>query len=312
MLPDLEATISLNWAHKRKVESAWSYPMHQHAAFELNLVTAGTQHLVAGGKTIVQEAGDIVLVTAGERHRAAAAGGRSMSYFCLHFDVDEPSFRQRLHRLPSMVFRRDSEHGASLGIAMRHMMALSSDHDRAGPIASIRVLSALFQVCAALAAAIEQPTETVPASRHPFVHELASILEQSVASGGDEDRMAPVSIARLAERFGYSTTYCNRLFQEAYGMSPRQYLSRIKLTRAKQMLCNPETTMSEIADKLGYRDAAHWSRQFKRWTGQSPSEYRRRWQAMAGVEALATRSQAALSAWGKGDGNAVLDEKDGW
>lgn len=311
MLPDLEATITLNWAHKRKVEAAWSYPMHQHAAFELNLVTAGTQHLVAGGKTIIQEVGDIVLVTAGEMHRASAAGGSGMSYFCLHFDVDEPSFRQRLHRLPSMVFRRHSEHGESLGAAMRRMMELTHYNDLSGTGASIRVLSALFHVCASLAAAIEQSAETVPASRQPFVRELAGMLEQSVASDNGGDRMEPVSISQLAKRFGYSMTYCNRLFHEAYGMSPRQYLSRIKLVRAKQMLCNPETTMSEIADKLGYRDAAHWSRQFKRWTGQSPSEYRRRRQAMVGVDAPAPQSHAALSAMADGVESTADNEAGG-
>jgi AraC-like DNA-binding protein/mannose-6-phosphate isomerase-like protein (cupin superfamily) len=300
VLPDLEATISLNWAHTRKVESSWSYPMHQHASFELNLVTAGIQHLVAGGKTIVQQAGDIVLVTAGERHRAYAAGGSGMSYFCLHFDVDEPSFRQRLHRLPSMVFRGNTEHGQNLGAAMRRMMELTRHGDKTNPGTPIRLLSALFQVCAALASAIEQPLETVPASRQPFVRELASLLEQAVETGGKDEAMSPVSIAKLAARFGYSTTYCNRLFHEAYGISPRQYLSRLKLARAKQMLCNEEMSMSEIADRLGYRDVAHWSRQFKRWTGQSPSEYRRRWQVMSGAAAPVARTQAA-------DGVPALD-----
>ncbi|WP_143875836.1 helix-turn-helix domain-containing protein, partial [Oenococcus oeni] len=52
------------------------------------------------------------------------------------------------------------------------------------------------------------------------------------------------------------------------------YLSKLKLKWAQQMLAKPQYNIDEIALVLGYSDSTHFSRQFKRWTGLSPKKYR--------------------------------------
>ncbi|WP_420795073.1 helix-turn-helix domain-containing protein [Paenibacillus terrae] len=59
-------------------------------------------------------------------------------------------------------------------------------------------------------------------------------------------------------------------------MSPRTYLSGLKLQEAKILLQQPKTSLNEIANQLGYKNLSHFSRQFKRWTGLSPTEFRRK------------------------------------
>ncbi|TXK85576.1 helix-turn-helix transcriptional regulator [Paenibacillus sp. N3.4] len=79
---------------------------------------------------------------------------------------------------------------------------------------------------------------------------------------------------QLAEYLGYSPTHCNRVFQKAYGISPRQYVSMIKLRKGKLLLMDPALSIEQIADQLGYRDLSQFSKQFKRWTTMSPTAYR--------------------------------------
>ncbi|RUS48886.1 AraC family transcriptional regulator [Cohnella sp. AR92] len=287
MLPNMEATVSLHYAHMRTVEPNWSYPVHNHSLFEINWVLAGQQLMHVGGLPIAQGTGDIVLVRSGERHRSEAQGGEEMSYFCLHFDIGEARFRRRLQQTNTVVFPQGSVNARKLYEPLGKLLEMTQGIPQAaGPNGHIRALSALFELCSVLGDALEEEgtaADTPSSSRLPVAREMARMLEEAAENpssavesaipddAGGEGRI----VERIAGRLGFSTAYCNRLFHEAFGLSPRQYLSQVKLQLAKRWLLDPSTSVSDIALRLGYRDIAHFSRQFKRWSGVSPSDYRK-------------------------------------
>lgn len=78
----------------------------------------------------------------------------------------------------------------------------------------------------------------------------------------------------IAAELGISSSHCNRVFKQVFGQSPRAVLSQLVLHEAKLLLGNPKLSVQNIAVMLGYKDIAHFSRQFKRWSGMSPSRYR--------------------------------------
>lgn len=61
-------------------------------------------------------------------------------------------------------------------------------------------------------------------------------------------------------------------------------MDQVRLERARELLTHTGMNLSQIADALGYADAANFTRAFKRWTGHSPSRYR--------SEALAVPAEA--------------------
>lgn len=287
MLPNMEATVSLHYAHMRTVEPNWSYPVHHHSLFEINWVLAGKQLMHVGGLPIAQEPGDIVLVRSGERHRSEAQGGEEMSYFCLHFDIGEARFRRRMQQTNTVVFPQGSGNARKLYEPLGKLLEMTRAMSQAAnPNAHIRVLSALFELCSVLGDALEEEgtaADTPSSSRLPVAREMARMLEEAAESAASASEPAVLNdaggagrtVERIAGRLGYSSAYCNRLFHEAFGLSPRQYLSQVKLQLAKRWLLDPSISVSDIALRLGYRDIAHFSRQFKRWSGVSPSDYRK-------------------------------------
>jgi len=77
----------------------------------------------------------------------------------------------------------------------------------------------------------------------------------------------------LAKETGYNRAYLSRMFKKTTGQSPAQYLLKLRMERARQLLGEP-LTIGQIAASVGFADPFHFSRQFKKWHGCSPSELR--------------------------------------
>ncbi|HZY50457.1 MAG TPA: AraC family transcriptional regulator [Devosia sp.] len=93
-------------------------------------------------------------------------------------------------------------------------------------------------------------------------------VERAVNSG------APYSVARSAEASGLSVDHFSSLFRSSTGYGPTDYYQRRRVHRACQLLLNPAPSVTEVAAELGYSDAPHFCRVFKRYRGMTPSAYR--------------------------------------
>ena len=90
------------------------------------------------------------------------------------------------------------------------------------------------------------------------------------------DRFASeVLLAEAAAEAGYSAFHYQRLFQEAYGESPAEFVRKLRLERAERLLCQFGVSVSDACFEVGYRSVGTFSARFTREFGQPPSEYRR-------------------------------------
>lgn len=87
-----------------------------------------------------------------------------------------------------------------------------------------------------------------------------------------------VTAADLAERFGLVAPYLSKLFKEYSGYTPAQYLQKIRLDRAKQLLQSEQNYLAkDVAEIVGYPNPLYFSKVFKKNVGIYPSEYRRKY-----------------------------------
>ena len=93
-----------------------------------------------------------------------------------------------------------------------------------------------------------------------------------------EDHYAEkISLDRIAGIMYLSTLYVSRIFKAETGYTPIHYLIDIRLTKAYNLLTqNLEMSIQEIAAQVGYEDAYHFSKLFKKKYGVAPSAVRRR------------------------------------
>ncbi len=86
---------------------------------------------------------------------------------------------------------------------------------------------------------------------------------------------AAISINELAELSGYSSYHFARMFKESFALPPHQYLNKIRIEKAKEILQSGEMTLAEVALSCGYSSQAHFTANFKKATDLTPRQFQK-------------------------------------
>lgn len=82
----------------------------------------------------------------------------------------------------------------------------------------------------------------------------------------------------MAEYLNISTNSLRKLFLSEQGMTPKHYLDQLWLRRATDLLCGTNRPLQEIAHLLHCADPYYFFRRFRKLSGISPAQYRRKFQ----------------------------------
>ena len=83
-----------------------------------------------------------------------------------------------------------------------------------------------------------------------------------------------ISIDTLAELVELSPFHFSRMFKQATGMSPLQFVTRERIVRAQQLVRETSRSLIEIALEVGYTSPSHFAQVFRRVVGVAPTEFR--------------------------------------
>ena len=101
---------------------------------------------------------------------------------------------------------------------------------------------------------------------------LLKVVQFVTANYGDE-----ISVADLAEQASLSSSQLHREFSSRFGITPNHYIREVRIGVARHLLESDQLSMAQVASQCGFYDQSHFSRQFKKSTGLSPLQYRRRY-----------------------------------
>lgn len=83
------------------------------------------------------------------------------------------------------------------------------------------------------------------------------------------------SASLLEQEFGVTAAHISRIFKECTGMTVQNYLTRLRINRAKELLTGVERlSLQQIAEHVGYGNLQTFMRAFKKEMGMSPGAYR--------------------------------------
>jgi AraC-like DNA-binding protein/ligand-binding sensor protein len=84
----------------------------------------------------------------------------------------------------------------------------------------------------------------------------------------------PISLDEIARAMHVSTFYFCKMFKKATGLTFTDYLGRVRVEKAKNLLLNPHLRVSEIAYTVGFQSLTHFNRIFRKVVGESPTDFR--------------------------------------
>lgn len=107
------------------------------------------------------------------------------------------------------------------------------------------------------------------AAKNPLLCNAIKYLSKNYCSPG-------LSVNQLAEISHMSEVYFRKLFKAEYGVSPKKYITDLRVKYAAELICTGYYTLPEVSEMTGFTDYRHFSVTFKNSIGCSPSKYRRR------------------------------------
>ena len=100
------------------------------------------------------------------------------------------------------------------------------------------------------------------------MHRTVNYIEQNLSQ--------KITLAQVAEYAGYSPSYFSRLFHEEIGSTFQNYLNSLRIERSKFYLLSTTLSGAEICGLVGFEDQSYFTKTFKRFTGVTPDQYRKR------------------------------------
>ncbi|RLU03881.1 MAG: helix-turn-helix domain-containing protein [Ketobacter sp.] len=97
---------------------------------------------------------------------------------------------------------------------------------------------------------------------------------QSIQQWMEQHFASEIKLDELARQYGMSPRNFKRRFTDASGETPLNYLQKIRVEAAKQLLENSASQVEQVAEQVGYRDVNHFRRLFKRHAGMTPARFR--------------------------------------
>ncbi len=133
-----------------------------------------------------------------------------------------------------------------------------------------------FEQAVAMAASLKELEEIVKSleSSQPVISEgnetIAKVRDYLEAHFTEH-----ITGQTLARKFGYVPSYISFLFRQTYGQSPADYLTKLRLNKAKELLLgSPGMLVREVAERVGFKNQYHFSRVFKKNEGLWPTDFK--------------------------------------
>ncbi|GAA0076080.1 AraC family transcriptional regulator [Clostridium sp. CTA-5] len=280
-LPYVDSNIRFFGGHKHSVKKGWSVSEEYHHAFEILIVLDGEQLTETNQQEYKIKKNQIILIPPGYRHTNTCISEEGMTYFCVHFDIDEPQIHHDLICYCNFIFTEENKVYIQLkNVINKWIDLLDMNIDTSSLINKLEVEIILMELIIELLKYAETKKKLEIKSNDSTLYYARCISEKikenfrQFSLNPSDDKLKTLTMKYIANQLNISNGYLLVNFKSVYNISPKSYLNQLKFNEAKILLGQPNITLSEISERTGYRNVSHFSRQFKLWSGMSPSEFR--------------------------------------
>lgn len=276
-LPYIDTSITFFSAHKQYVSCNWKGYPSSHTAFEILLILSGEQESIIDQNVYILKENDILLVPPGILHENRCFSNQGMTYFVAHFDIDDPDLRYSMIKNGRLIYPHNTSENSSLRLILNEWIFLydkKNTYSLSDRFLSLEILSRLMTTLAKISEENKENKGSMQALS--IARSIAETIQHNfnlffLNENRDKNLLL---MKNIYQEINISMSYGLEVFKEIYGISPKEYLDRLKFKESKRLIRNPNISIEFISEQVGYSNVSHFSRQFKKWAGVSPKIYR--------------------------------------
>lgn len=159
------------------------------------------------------------------------------------------------------IYRADDE---AQSAQVRELMLYIAEHSEASALHLIGYL------CLFIDALMQSSSTRVSAQENQlkdfYIQEAVNYIEQNYQRN--------LTVEEVADACRLNRSYFSKLFKDNVGCPPQEFLIRVRLAKAAELMCSSNAPISEIAVRCGYSNQFHFSRAFKKHYGVPPQKWR--------------------------------------
>lgn len=272
-IEELNPTFLFSWKGTRH-EDEKNY--HSHDYLELAFILSGKGKYHIEGAVYEVEAGDLLIFNPGVKHQALVDESSDMpttEFFVGCSDIQIPGYPHNYLPVPEGGYFIHTK--GELKTRISRLCSLMEQENQVYMEGRYFMLKALLMQMILQVIRV-QCVKSPTVGSYEFESLSKAYVVERVISYFEEHYSEKISLDQIAENMYLSPFYISKLFKSEIGDTPIRHLINIRLEKAKQLLeVGHNGTIQEIAAMVGYDDAYHFSKLFKKRYGISPSQARK-------------------------------------
>lgn len=237
--------------------------------FHLHAVLSGYGTLEVGGQSTRLSEGQLFLIKPGEKIAYYPDKQSPWTYCWMSFDGVWAEGLMAQAGFTDGVYTRESHVPVS---SFYRLCSAALDTPQPTRPAALRRLGMLFQFVATAIESNDFERGNGKQRRHRPLHNRQDYIRYAIDY--IKNNYGNIRLTDVSDYLGINYNYFSAIFRQSQGISPNEYLLRVRMRQSSQMLASLTMDIQTIANYVGYSDSLTFSKAFKRFFGVSPKNYR--------------------------------------
>lgn len=261
-------------------DTSWSMEPNRHENYEMVYIKKGMAVFEIAGQPAPIGPNDLIIIKPGQPHKFSVKSESGCEFIVLNFKFQNQMVGE-VSQIPlsdflNFVSSKESGPFISLKVSQKNEIIIllnrilkEKQSDELGSDLLERLM--VLELFVYISRALKMEWENSIKNRSPKVKELIHVSVNYIKNNFERD----IALADIARFVFLSPSYFTRAFKEETGVSPINYLLKIRVERAKELLRETQMKISDIALSVGFANQQRFNEIFKKYAGLTPLQYRK-------------------------------------